>query len=490
MQDTAYKQAMSLKTGRGLLLALIMIVPGWLHAQQAGLVLDDVVQQVLLENPQLQIGRQQVLHAEALHDQADGQFDWGVYANAGLERRYVPVARGDLLTTGSTLSRYWTTQMGVRKKFQNGVSIGPGVALYSSDDDVEEAAFQTVSRPMVNLNIPLMRGAGKQVVTADSNAAAGLVEAVRAEGRYAAAQVLTSAVIAYWKALAATERLSVLERAEVPAAAFVTSLQQLVEQGESPPAVHDQARADLMLRHLEISQASSELQSARRQLAAALGSATFEPQVTGQLPRLGALREPAPADDASFTRMALERRPDLVALKQRLKAQDIRLLAARDQLRPKVDLSVDLEHVMLRYEQSLGQRTAAGGVAQKQATLEELRLQLQQRERQVHTEVRDALALLHSARRDSEQATAAVKLYLTLVKEARRKAGLGEAANSEYTLMQDRLARSHAKAIAARLQYATALASLRLATGTTGIEQADRPALIAQRFRAWNNSDE
>ncbi|MES9881143.1 MAG: TolC family protein [Sedimenticola sp.] len=490
MQDTAYKQAMSLKIGQGLLLALIMIVPGWLHAQQTGLVLEDVVQQVLRENPQLQIGRQQVLHAEALHDQADGQFDWGVYANAGLERRYVPVARGDLLTSRSELNSYWTTQIGVRKQFQNGVSIGPGVVFYSGSDGATEAADQAVSRPMVNLNIPLMRGAGKQVVMEDSNAAAGLVEAARADGQHAAAQVLTSAVIAYWKALAAAERLSVLERAEIPAADFVASLQQLVEQGESPPALHDQARADLMLRRLEIGQASSELHSARRQLAAALGSAGFEPQVAGQLPQPGALREPAPVDDALLTRMALERRPDLVAMKQRLQAQDIRLLAARDQLRPKVDLSVDFEHVMLHYEQSLGKRAAKGGVAQKQANLEELRLQLQQRERQVHAEVGDALALLRGARRDSEQAIASVALYRTLVEEARRKVRLGEAVNSEYTLMQDRLARSHAKEIAVRLQYVTAVASLRLATGTTGIEQADRPALITQRFRAWNNVDE
>ena len=490
MQNTACTQASGLQMGGRWLLALIMMFPGWLQAQQAGVVLEDVVQQVLLDNPQLEIGRQQVLRAEALREQADGRFDWGVYANAGVLRRYVPEARGDLLTTDSELTTYWTTQVGVRKQFENGVSIGPGISLYSGDDDAAEAAFQAVSRPMVNLNIPLMRGAGESVVTAESNAAASLVEAARADRQHAAAQLLTSAVIAYWKALAAAERLSTLQRAEAPAAEFVATLEQLAKQGESSPAVHDQARADLMLRRLEISQASSELRSARRQLAVALGIATFEPRVIGELPHPASLSEPVLADDAMLTRMALQRRPDLVAIRQRLQAQDIRLLAARDQLRPKVDLSLDFEHVMLHYEQSLENRSAKGGVAQKQASLQELRLQLEQREREVRAELQDALALLRSARLDSEQATASVALYGRLVEELRREVGLGEAASSEYTLMQDRLARSQAKAIAARLQYATAIANLRLATGTTGIAQADQPALIAQRFRAWSQAYE
>lgn len=472
-------------------LAGALLLSGWAAGQPAVLGLGDVVQRVLQGNPQLEIGRQKVLGAEARQEQAQGRFDWGVYANAGMQRRYVPVSRGDLLTTHSTLDNLWVTEMGVRRQFRNGVSIGPGVALYQSDNDAAEAAFQAVSRPMINLNIPLMRGAGEAVVTADSSAAAELVQAVRAETRQAAARLLTDAVIAYWDAVAATEQLAALKSAAAPAARFVASLQNLAEHGESAPAVYEQARADLLLRRLEIDQAETESERVRRRLALTLGDDTSElPQVGGHLIRIDDHQDSLPADAASIVQLALKRRMDLDALKQRLGAEEIRLVAARDRLQPKVDLSVDLDQVMLRYEQTLERHGANGDVRQRQAALQELRLQLRQRERQIRSEVLDALGRLRSARRDAGRAATSVDLYQSLVKEARRKVRLGEAANSEYTLLQDRLARSRNKEIAAHREYAIALASLRLATGTTGVEQDAAPAQIAGRFSAWTSDDQ
>jgi outer membrane protein TolC len=185
----------------------------------------------------------------------------------------------------------------------------------------------------------------------------------------------------------------------------------------------------------------------------------------------------------ALVQAAVMRRQDLQAMARYDLAQSERLRGARDGLLPRVDVNVDTTRVMLRLSQSLGRDIAEGQVAEAVAAQSEARLNRQQLERQIRRDVEEQLTNLRVALTNLTALARSATLLANVVADAEQRFQAGVITLAEYRAIQAELTQAERQVIDARLQFASSLAGLRLATGTITAGEGAAPAVVAVLFR-------
>jgi len=458
---------------RLLLLALLLAAWGDAAAQITAqppsgqpMRLEDAIRAGLAGGPAVQREDERMNRAAGRLQQVQGAFDWQALADTGWERLYVPRSRGGFLTESTDTIDAWRTTVGIGRKFRNGIEIKPGVTVYAETGGASsgQTLGQTRTRPSIGLTVPLLRGLGESGTASPEQAAQEAVNAAQSTRNFAAQKAVHDVVQSYWHCLGAARHMELLATSEQNARDYMEWLRRLADTGQIERTVLQRAEASHAMRRIDTGKAEEALRGCRRNLALVVGGA---PMPVGEFP---AIESAGPAIDqlteAGLLELALAQREDLQALDRMVVAEGARLRGAQDGSWPKLELYADVNRGGLRYTQSLGRNLEKGQMAEASASESEARLNRQQAETQIKVEVQDALGQLLQARSIWFTVAGSIRLLDQVLADTRRRVAAGTTDRKEYREIQDQATQARRQMIDANLQFASALAALRLATGT------------------------
>lgn len=474
--------------------ALAAIAGGATVAGQPGLSLLDAAQITLSAQPQITFQREQVIVAEGVLQAATGRFDMRLGGSVDSGRTTTPLRLQDqpaTLTTALTDQTRFT--LGLDKPLRTGLILSPVIGITRSDLNYDPLA---TNRAAVSFGVtqPLMRGRGTAVVTAAETAARYDLNATTSDLRYTAALSIYQTAVAYWNYVAAHRNLEILQASEARARRLVEETQTLINAGNRPAADLRQVNGNLVERTALRTAYQQSVFEARQTLGLAMGlqadRAAALPSPTDPFPPLA--DSLPPPGDPQLLDTALASRADLEATRQRERGTEALIGAARDALKPQVDLNLSVGYSGLTEDAlfpgfitSLGQRltganflasvavsksqannTARGVLARTEAARRQTQIRIDDLSRSIRSGVVVAQDDLARSAERVRLLREAAGLYRAAVQDEADKLRLGLSTIIDLVLIEDRLTRSLLDEISATLRYASALARLRFETGT------------------------
>jgi len=490
----------------------ILCIDGWSQSNRVldargTLSLQQALESTLAFHPQLHLQEEQVKVSRGMLLQASSQFDMTLQASATEGRAYLPldsVTESELGpgSASSTITDSLGMGAGGTQLFRNGMSFGPTVTLNRTADNLATTYGANRSQTSLQLTVPLLRGAGRDVVTANEKAAGLGVDASVFDVNQTMADLLANTALAYWNLVSTERLLEVLAGSEARGKAIVENVATLIAADQIPRSDLAEVSANLAQRTGARIAAEQQVVSARQQLALAMGLPQDRllslPDPADPLPVASTEAIPLPEAVPQFINMALTRRADLMSLKRRALAADTLVLPAKNSLKPQVNLvftggysgyregntpgSVLLAPFVgahgpdvsggITYSFPLGNRNAIGAVMQAEAGSRQAQLRIDDAARTASSNVIVAYEALRSTALQLERAREAVRLFQSALDNEREKYRLGVSSLIDILTVEDRLTGSLTAQVQADGAYASALAQLRSATGT--IVEPDR----------------
>jgi outer membrane protein TolC len=371
--------------------------------------------------------------------------------------------------------------------------------------------------------LPLMRGRGGDAIAAGERAATIEAQAAALETEHQRAASVLRTAQAYWELRAAQESLAILERSASRQGDLLKSTNALVTGGELARVELARSQAGEARARARVLDARQRLYDARVELASALGIATSGNE--GTLPT--AARDPFPAAPEATalqawigTTAAAGQRRDLEAAQRREEAAAILQRGAVTELRSRLDLTASLFYtalgevgdvateefdgdgrpiyrrdgfgeafdrwvgpsftLTLQYEKPLGNNSAEGRLAAREAERRTRAIETADLRRQVRLGVgRTAAALFETVSR-LQQTQAASKYYDETITGELSRFRAGEATLINTIQTEQQATETDLANIAARQAVANLLAQLRFESGTL-VQNAtvSAPALVS-----------
>ena len=472
---------------RLLLMMLSLGLPAAARAQEPArptLSLQDVIDYTLTGNPVILRGTIDRDAREGGLLEAGAPFGMILRASvSGVHERDANGGQGGLpvALTGASYT------IGASKLLRQGVLIEPEVLVSrASPGAIGDPYAASIA---LRFELPLANNRWAAVQRAEEQASEARYQAATLRLESAIAEGIRDAVLAYWDYLAAYHRLAVWDSAEARARRMVSEMELLVRADERPAADLNQALARLSSQRVARIAAEQELIEARRKLGLAMG---VDPAVIAALPDPGTSfppAEPFQPDSATVERWvqaALTRRADLAALIAESRALDIDLDAARNDLRPRLDLagSFGFQRVApssggllttrqdgfvvslgVHYAFAPARAQARGRFAQQLALRNHARVLHAQLLREITSTVHAAVAELRRATAALLESRKAVELYREAVANERLKYEFGTATIMDVLLAEDALTVATLDEVARQLAQARAVVRLRFETG-------------------------
>ena len=472
-------------------------------AHAAGeLSLGAALEQALATNPNTLLQRQQVMSAEGLVLQARGPFDTWTNASAGRRRDLRPL-RADELSVYQTLGLDGRTQrqqsttysIGADKMMLNGIVAGAGFSVQSITDNLQQLAgvpSQLAGTVSFTLKVPMGRYAGRDTVGAELDARQAEVEATRADLQHGNAQLVLDTAMAYWDWVAKAKRVDIASASEQRLAELVEEMKRLIAADQMPRADIELVLASRAEKAVQRSAAEQALHEARKTLARLLG---LPPE---RVLEIGRPQDDFPSyldvevnkRDADLVQEALAARVDLEASRHREEAARYRLTAARNNLKPQVDLNLSVGYTglaegasSLRADRSLEMRAgpsagatltlqwpwensgARGSQRVAAADYDSMSIRVRDLQNAIAINVPVATAALRRAAAQCQEGAVAVRRYETTLKNERTKRRLGSSTVIDVINVEDRLNNSLFAEVGLRQAYANAIAQLRFELG-------------------------
>lgn len=477
-------------------------------AQDGGLTLDRVVRLALEGSPQIRIVRARIDGAHGRALAAGGRFDLQVGSSvAGTrESAYQPVQTG--LVAANSRTTAYSIEAG--RRLRSGVTLAPRltVSRTAQEGAATADAGSTVS---LDVGVPLLRDRFGRASAAPERALRLRAEAGAHDLRHATAMSVNTAASSYWDYAAAHARLEVYARTEERALRRVEETRALVAGDERPAAELAPLEAAVARARQQRITAEQAVEEARAELGLALG---MEPAMAASLPAPAtpfpeaAAWVPDAAEEARLVRLGLERRGDLAATAVELRSDDVYLAAAREELKPLLDLHFSVGYagrrigsgyaglveplyrdvpglnagVRVDYQFPVTRSEARGLAAQSEAVRAENALNVEDLTRRVAAGVSVTLQALRRSAALVAEAERAAALYRTTVENEQKKNRLGAATLFDVTYAEDNLTSAMLGVVGGRLSYAQALARLRYETGTLTHDAEGGPTVDAARL--------
>jgi outer membrane protein TolC len=275
-------------------------------------------------------------------------------------------------------------------------------------------------------------------------------------------------------------------------------VQTLIDVDRVAKGEANQVVANLADRTSSRIQAEQGVLDAEQNLALAMGLTTAEittfPQAVDSLPDWTGREIPiiTPPLVQSFVERALKNRGDLLAAAEHERAAAVVIPAARNQLRPQLNLGVSVGYAgllngtnylrvfaspfnnvggpnatgSLTYSFAPRNNVARGELAQAEGVYHQAAIQRSDIERTIASNVSSAMVDLVSSIRRLQKAREAVNAYRRALDGEQDKFSLGINQFVDVLTIEDRLTNALSEALSAHLSYATAIENLRFATGT------------------------
>lgn len=346
------------------------------------------------------------------------------------------------------------------------------------------------------VNVPLLRGRGRDATGAAEQAAEVDVEAAALLLTHRASESVLSTVGAYWELVAAQERVEVLERSVELQESLVELTSALVDAEEMPGSERARTQAGRANARSQLQSARRDLLAARHELVRTMGLALDDPE---GLPRAGDGFPTPPAVPLTelaetLSQWAVGQRLDLQAVRSLVESEMILARAAETELRPIFDVTLglwtiargesDLEEsidnvarqpswrVAADVEKPIGNRIARGRLLQQASLVRQQQIIAADLERSIRIAVLRSLGTLDEAIRQLENAEAAAAAFERTIDTELEKLRVGETTVIDAILTEQQSTSAALAAIQARFLVAALIAQLRFETGSL-VEASD-----------------
>jgi outer membrane protein TolC len=471
--------------------------------QPLGLV--EALQSTLSNQPALHIEEQQVISSRAVRRQASGAFDTVIETTLSQNRINNPLTlfnqeQAGLLgiITNNQVSNVTSLDIGGTKEYRNGVTVNPSFMATRTTDNIYDIGGVNLTTLAFQVNVPLLRGRGRNVVAATETAAGIEIEASLLDLNQTISSLLSNTASTYWNAVGAARNLKVVQGSEERGKIYVENVQTLITAGRVPESEIHQVDANLATRSAARIAADQNLIAARQQLALAMGMST------DRMAGVGMPIDDFPIDDGQvlailnahplqqFFDLALERRADYLAAKKREMEEKTLLTPARNGVLPQLNLSLSSGYssldegtgltnffsspgraprgpdvgVGVTYQVPPSNNAAFGALMLAQSNLRQAELRTLQTSQGIMASVVTAVGGVRNAALQLQRAREAVAASQAALDGEREKYRLGVGQLVDVLTMEDRLTVAEQSQVSAELGYALALAQLRFATGS------------------------
>jgi len=489
------------------------------EAGDAGLTLLKTIETTLSNNPAIAIQKQQVALQEGALKVQSGTFDTVLQSGIDVTRSDSPLKQAQITNSDHLTSESQTVSVGASKLFRSGLSVSPTVQTSRVDSGVDGDTIATTTDLVFTVAYPLLNGRGHEVTGAGEMAAKSDLEAAFHSLNHTISGAILSSGRLYWSYLASYRSLEILRESESHAKQLVEDVQKLIDADQMPANEILQLKANLADKRANRISGELALKQNRETLGVALG---LDPEIIRQLP--------IPSDNfpdidavamdqldrvAAYIDFALDRRGDLLANYQTLQSSQILLGAARNGLKPNLDLVVSAGYqaleegsnfddwwagiynnipgptasISLSYQFPLRNQQARGQLAQNKAIYDQTQIRTQELKRQISSDVLLALENVRHSILSLRQAQIATSTYQLAVENERKKLQLGFSTLLDVISSEDRLRNAHLNLIALKQQFGAALLEIRFQIGSLIQLNAARHHLTSQDLTTFPNLD-
>ncbi len=489
--------------GLGILLSLALSYSASAQPRDLGLI--EALASTLERHPLLSFQEQNIELFQGIRQEATGSFDMLLQWSASHSRTNLPlttIQQPDQAVSGididNNVSGVSSVSGNATKLFRNGIQVGPVVQLNRVRDNLLLGLGINRSSVLFQINLPLLRNRGRDVVAAQETAAGVGVEAELLTLNHRIAELGAATAIGYWTHLGAHHDLEVLLGSEQRGRVFVQTVEDLIKGDRVPAAERAQVTANLADRVAARIAGEQEVVRTGQDLALAMGLPAEEMPLIVELsddfpaPPEAGPTELDPSQLKNFIQASLDNRADLAAAYRRVEVSGVLLTATRNQTRPQLDVNLSAGWAglsegatpwrvfhspfsrvqgadaiaSLTYSQSLARNAATGRLIQAQAGMRQSDLLALDLSRSIGAAVAVALSNLRTSQLRLDSADESVNAFSSALQGERDKLRLGVGSLVDLLTIEDRLTESLRNQVSARLQYALAIAQLRFASGT------------------------
>lgn len=464
----------------------------------------EALRSTLEQHPEIQLQQQQVEINRGALLAAAAPFDF--LWNAGIQhaRQVTPLTQMQQLSASAAgidvdnlVAQNTAVNAGTQLLRRNGLTFASALNLNRTLDNFSNLTGLNQMTMAFSVNLPLLKGRGKEAVAAQEISARYNVEAGLFDVNQEIAQLLASTAVQYWNVVAAERALEIERASEERGLSYEQDVSALIEADRVPRGEINQLRANLAQRKANLMSSEQSLITARLNLALAMGlrasDVAMMPLTTDALPDWnGPAPSITPALMQSFVSKALARRADLMADEKRIQAAEALLPAARNQLRRQLDVSLSagysglLENqnifatfgapfrnpagpnatASIRYSFPRENSAARGALIEAEASHRQTLLTRANTERTIASNVATAMTALVKSIARLQEDREAVKYYQLALTGEQDKYHLGIGSLVDVLTIEDRLTLATSDEVSAQLDYAVAVENLRFATGT------------------------
>ena len=470
-----------------------------------GLGIDTVVTTVLADSPEIAQSLLAVDAGAAERIAAAGPFDFRMRTSIVGGRDNLEVS-GTLASTGSLTA----VTSGV-KRLRSGVVISTDLSLGRFGAQHSLPLNQADSS--VSIRIPLAGGRdGGSAAGVERSAQESYRAAVLERGHVSARAVL-HAITAYWRYVAAQQRLETRRASAVRADALVEATEALIRADERPASDRDVIASNLANKRTAVLASQQAVLDARYALGIALGLQADEIENLGPaitefpIPAVVGTGGSGDRSASALARTATTARRDLAAAHARRDGARFAWQGALRDLRPRWDIVASVGHtgisfgpelrtflsplvrsaaglntfLQIQYEPIVTNSSLRGIVLRTETAYRSATVRAEDLTRRIQANARAAAEALDNATHEVASADEAVRLSERSVDTEQAKFGLGLATLFDAILSTDTLTDSQLRRTDARYRYAVALARLRFETGTLLTIDAGRVSVDVSR---------
>ena len=453
-----------------------------------GVVLEDVVDAVLTNSPDIEIGRLAVEAEAGARLLAASPFDLRVRAGVGSGRETLPLAGG---RNGLFVTESVETSTYVTKSFRSGMVVSSDLSLGRVRSGAGSVPADQ-ARSLLSLRVPLAGGRGGGATAGAERAAQESYAASRFERDHIVARAVHDAVHAYWLYLAAHEQLNTHVESAARARRLVEETEVLIRADERPMSDRDLMASNLAQKQTAVTAARQTLLDARYALGVAMGLGAEAIPALG--PPLTAFPETSAASSIPLTSaaraelvgMALAGRRDLAGLRARREGARLAWEGTLRDMRSRWDVFARVGYTRISPRPAAGALSSLGGAsggvnglvqiqyeplatnhavrgrARRAAAVERTAVvAADDLVRRVEANVRVAMERLDNAVQEALAAREAVRLSERSVVTEQEKFRLGLATLFDAILAEDSLTNARLRRTNAQFRLAAALVRLR-----------------------------
>ena len=445
--------------------------------------LDQLISAALEHNIPLQLARVVAHISAAGVDVAQGVFQPALYASSTWSKQDL----SNDIQTGGLVSNYRTQAygVGVGKVLDHGTELSVDLQTIRRRADIAGTAQgDYITNMGLSLRQPLLQGFG--MVEVPLKAAQLARESAQHLQERAVEVMIAQVVEAYWALAEAEATEKVLAQSVAVADSLLFRNDELFKRELASELDVLTAQSGVAIRQVSLIDA----QRARRDASEALVFAVYGERALDYMSLLKTIATaPLPAeifDVATAEAEALQQRKDLVAAQLELERAELLLSAAKNSLRPSLDIESQLGtqgqaagfggsvddlrgglngSVGLRFSRAVRNQTERGQYKQALWQREQQRLLYQTRENVVRQQMRAAVRAVHSARARLAQAKQAESFATRQLTAERKRLDLGLGDSFRVLQTEETVAQAELISVRAQFDLERAMAQYYLALG-------------------------